>query len=161
RKRTYSHALYSFTDEHGYINLKLELADGRKKAITTFENYPNGKSFLESVKEEYHLCPKLIGIDEKSEMCNSEFCLGACKKVESVIESNYRIQKMINHFSFENKSLAVIDKGRAIEERSVLLIEEGIFKGLGYINLNYQISNKKVLESLITEMDNTKDSQHI
>ncbi len=34
-------------------------------------------------------------------------------------------------------------------------------KGLGFFNLNYQINNIEVLESIITPMKNNRDTQHI
>ena len=45
--------------------------------------------------------------------------------------------------------------------RKVLVIENGIFKGLGFFDLNHQINNTDVLLSLITPMSNNKDNQHI
>jgi DNA polymerase-3 subunit epsilon len=55
----------------------------------------------------------------------------------------------------------VIDRGRDIDERSVIYVENGVFKGLGFFDLNYQITNTEVLESIITPMDNNRDTQHI
>ena len=57
--------------------------------------------------------------------------------------------------------MVIIDKGRAIDERSAILIENGVFKGIGFFNLNYQINNIAVLESIITPMQNNRDTQHI
>ena len=57
--------------------------------------------------------------------------------------------------------MVIIDKGRDIDERSAILIENGVFKGLGFFNLNYQINNIDVLESIITPMQNNRDTQHI
>jgi DNA polymerase-3 subunit epsilon len=57
--------------------------------------------------------------------------------------------------------MLIIDRGREIAEKSVFLIENGIFKGMGFFDLNHQISNKQVLLSLITPMTNNKDNQHI
>ena len=57
--------------------------------------------------------------------------------------------------------MVIIDKGRDIDERSAILIENGIFKGLGFFNLNYQINNIEILESIITPMENNRDTQHI
>jgi DNA polymerase-3 subunit epsilon len=57
--------------------------------------------------------------------------------------------------------MVIIDKGRAIDEHSAILIENGVFKGLGFFNLNYQINNIEVLESIITPMHNNRDTQHI
>ncbi|HAB28771.1 MAG TPA: exonuclease, partial [Xanthomarina gelatinilytica] len=62
---------------------------------------------------------------------------------------------------YANKNMAIIDKGRDISERSVVLIKNGVFAGYGYINLNYQITNSSVLESVITPMENNRDTQHI
>jgi DNA polymerase-3 subunit epsilon len=57
--------------------------------------------------------------------------------------------------------MLIIDQGRAIDEKSVIHIENGLFKGLGFYDLNHQITNLKVLESIITPMENNRDSQHI
>lgn len=57
--------------------------------------------------------------------------------------------------------MVIIDKGRDIDERSAIYIENGVFKGIGFFNLNYQINNIDVLESFITPMENNRDTQHI
>ena len=57
--------------------------------------------------------------------------------------------------------MVIIDRGRAVDERSAILIENGIFKGMGFYNLNYQINNLEVLSSIITPMEHNRDSQHI
>ena len=57
--------------------------------------------------------------------------------------------------------MLIIDKGRMINERSVIWIQKGILKGYCYFDLNYQITNIDVLSNLITPLDHNKDSQHI
>ena len=57
--------------------------------------------------------------------------------------------------------MVIVDRGRAVDERSAILIENGIFKGIGFYNLNYQINNIEVLQSIITPMQNNRDTQHI
>jgi DNA polymerase-3 subunit epsilon len=165
RKAIFTHALYSFVDEYGYINLNIEKFDGRKKSITTFANAQSAKSFLQNAVDKYQLCQKLSGMyDTKKKSCykyNIQECLGACIQIESPENYNKRVVQLIEKNSYESKDIAIVDRGREVDERSVLLIEDGIFKGLGFINLNYQITNIKVLETLITQMDNNKDIQHI
>lgn len=51
-----------------------------------------------------------------------------------------------------SKDLLIVDKGRELGEYSAILIQNGIFKGLGYYDLNYQINNIHILESIITPM---------
>jgi DNA polymerase-3 subunit epsilon len=164
KRNIFTHALYSFTDENGYLNLKIDSADGRKKAVTTFSNYQSGKQFLFKAVDNFKLCAKLVGLDTTKKSCfkyHIKECEGACIAEESALDYNIRVQEMITNNSYDNQDMVIIDKGRAIDEHSVLLIEDGIFKGLGFYNLNYQITNKKVLESIITPMDNDRDTQHI
>jgi len=50
------------------------------------------------------------------------------------------------------KDVLVIDKGREIGEHSAILIKNGVFKGLGFYDLNHQINNIHILESIIAPM---------
>jgi DNA polymerase-3 subunit epsilon len=57
--------------------------------------------------------------------------------------------------------MLIIDKGRFLDERSVILIENGIYKGYGFYSLNFQINTPEVLKSIIIPMENNRDTQHI
>ncbi len=59
------------------------------------------------------------------------------------------------------RSFLIIDKGRELGEKSVVFIKNGNFKGLGYYNLNHQINNIHILESVITPMTNSTSSKTI
>ena len=164
RRTVFTHALYSFNDDNGYINLKIDKADGRKNPITTFSNRQSAKSFLFKTVEEYNLCQKLTGLyDTKSNCFNYSIktCEGACIQEESSEIYNRRVSNLIEKNSYNNKNMVIIDRGRDIDERSAILIENGIFRGLGFFSLNYQITNIEVLKSFITPMDNNRDTQHI
>jgi DNA polymerase-3 subunit epsilon len=164
QRAIFTHALYSFVDENDYINFKIEKADGRKKSITTFSNAQSAKSFVHKAVDTYQLCQKLSGVYNTKKSCfkyDINECLGACILEESPETYNKRALKLIHDNSYESQDLAIIDRGRDIDERSVLLIKDGVFKGLGYINLNYQVNNLQVLETLITPMENNRDTQHI
>ncbi len=164
RRNIFTHALYSFKDENNYINLKIDIADGRKKSITTFSNRQSGKSFITKAVEDYELCQKLTGLYKTKTSCfnyDIKTCNGACINKELPEVYNQRVEALINKNSYKNKNMVIIDKGRDIDERSAILIENGVFKGLGYFNLNYQINNIGVLESIITPMANNRDTQHI
>lgn len=164
RRSLFTYALYSFMDDNGYINLKLAAADSRKKAITTFSNHKSGRQFLFKAIETYKLCPKLVGLDTSKSNCFKypiNECEGACVQKESPEHYNLKIQKLIAENNYEDQNFIIIDKGRTVNEHSVILIENGIFKGFGYYDLNFQVTNKKILESIITPMENTRETQHI
>ncbi len=164
RRTIFTHALYSYKDENGYINLKIDKANGEELPITTFSTRASGKHFMFKVVEIYNLCQKLTGLYTTKTSCfkyDVKECLGACIIEEPSETYNKRVNVLIDKHSYENKNMLIIDRGREIEEKSVFLIENGVFKGMGFFDLNHQINNKKVLLSLITPMTNNKDNQHI
>ncbi len=160
--------LYSYIDKSGYINLKIEKVpiekEEEKNIITTFTNYQQGRSFLYKITDEFHLCQKLNHLEKTDGSCfnhDLKMCNGACIQSETSVNYNLRVQKFIDKSSYEFDDMLLIDKGRSIEEHSVILIENGIYRGYGFFNLNFQINNPEVLKSIINVMENNRDTQHI
>ena len=164
RRTIFTHALYSSIDDNGYINLSIDKSNREENPITTFSTRASGKHFLFKAVEEYNLCQKLTGLYQTKTSCfkfDVKECQGACINEEPIDLYNKKVTSLIEKYTYNSKNILIIDKGRAIEEKSVFLIENGIFKGMGFFDLNHQINNKKILSSLITPMDNDRDTQHI
>jgi DNA polymerase-3 subunit epsilon len=114
--------------------------------------------------EQYQLCLKLTGLSNSKTSCfNYEIkqCEGACVSNEASILYNERVLEMIKKHSYNHQNMAIIDSGRQHDERSVILIENGIFKGVGYVNLNFQMNNLEILKNIISPITNNRDTQHI
>jgi len=164
RRTIFTHGLFSFKDEEGYINLKVEKIKGNQKPITTFSNRESGKSFLNKIVEHYQLCQKLCGLYKTANSCfgyDIKTCAGACISEEPVEIYNKRVMNLLESHTFKNQNMILIDYGRAVDERSAVLIENGVFKGYAYFNLNFQIHTTEVLKSILTPMEHNKDAQHI
>ena len=164
RKSIFEWALYAEKDTNGYLNLKLQKADGRKKEITSFTTLQEGKNSLFRITAEYHLCQKLTGLYQTKKDCfqyKIKECDGACIGKISPEEYNARIQEFINKNSFENQNMVLIDRGRTVNERSAVLIENGIYKGYAFYNLNYQITNIEILKNILIPMQNNRDVKSI
>ena len=164
KRDKFSHGLYSFQEDDGYKHLKLERIKAKDNYITTFINHDSGRSFLNKATETYGLCQKLVGISNSKSSCFNyeiEQCDGACVKKESSESYNKKVDAFISKYSYENKNMILTDKGRNVDEKSVFVIENGVFIGMGYVDLNYQILNKDVLLSLITPITENRDSKHI
>lgn len=159
--------LYSYIDESGYINLRIEkvpIEKEEKNIITTFTNYQQGRSFLYKITDEFHLCQKLNHLEKTEGACfnhDLKMCNGACIESETPVNYNLRVQKFIDKSSYEFDDMLLIDKGRSIQEHSVILIKNGTYRGYGFFNLNFQINNPEVLKSIINVMENNRDTQHI
>ncbi|MEH6406819.1 MAG: exonuclease domain-containing protein [Leeuwenhoekiella sp.] len=164
KRSLFRNQLTSFKDNDGYINLKVERADSRKANITTFSNSQSAKAHLANIIAEYELCQSKTGMNGSTSYCMSERnqeCHGACRGEESIESYNDRVSSFIDKSSFINKNMIIIDRGRKIDERSAILIEDGQFKGYGFYSLNFQLNNRDILQRIITPMADNKDARHI
>ncbi|UOB17654.1 exonuclease domain-containing protein [Abyssalbus ytuae] len=164
KKTIFNYSLYEYPDENGYLNLKIDKADARKKAITSFSSIEEAKNFLYKITDDFNLCQKLNGLHDYKLQCfgySINQCFGACILKEPADEYNKRVEDFLKQHSYKNQHMVIVDKGREIDERSAILIENGIYKGFGFYNLNYQINNFEILKSVITPMQNNRDVQYI
>jgi len=163
-RNIFTQALYPITDDHGYIHLKLLKADGRKKHIITFSNKDAGRRFLKHISDQYGLCEKYTGAHTEKGNCRKydfDDCAGACVGEEDFETYNLRVREIISKFTMHNKNMLVIGRGRDVNEKSVVLIEYGIFKGYAYYKLNHQIGNREILDAILIPMEDNKDAKHI
>lgn len=164
KPKLYSHAIYQGLNKEGYITFNASHINGNRESVTTFNSIHSAKNFIYKISEEFCLCDKLNGISEAKKNCSKyteEKCKGACIQKEAVEEYNNRAQQVIDKYSLANKSIIIVDKGREIGEYSAVLIKKGKFIGLGFYDLNHQINNIAILESIITPMKSGKNAIHI
>ncbi|WP_291275001.1 exonuclease domain-containing protein [Flavobacterium sp.] len=164
RKSIFQWALYASKDALGYLRLSVEKADGRKKELTSFTSLIEGKNALFRITEKYQLCQKLNGLYESKAACfqyKIKECKGACVEKEKVEDYNCRVEEFMKNMQFENDNMVIVDKGRSIEERSAVLIENGVYKGYCFFDLNYQITNVEVLKNIIIPMQSNRDTKTI
>ncbi|MBY8961250.1 GIY-YIG nuclease family protein [Flavobacterium sp. D11R37] len=158
-------ALYAKKDENGYITLNIGKSDGRKKEILSFPGMTEAKSALFKITEKYKLCQKLTGLDPDAKKSCFPYtlgnCNGACIKKEPAEDYNNRVTEFINNNSFNHQSMIIIDKGRTIEERSAVLIENGVYKGYAFFNLNYQVNKPEILKNILIPMEHNRDVKNI
>ena len=164
RKSRFDISLYSSKNSEGYITLKLQKTDGRKREITSFTSPYEAKNALFNITAHYNLCQKLTGLyDTKNECFQHKIkeCNGACIGLEAVNEYNERVEEFINNHSFENDSMVLVDRGRKASERSGVLIENGTYKGYCFFDLNYQITKIEILHNILIPMQNNRDVKNI
>ena len=164
RKSIFQWALYVEKNEEGYLSLKLNKADGRKKEITSFSSLAEGKTALFRITEKYDLCQKINSLYETKSSCfqyEIKQCLGACINKELAVNYNLRVQEFLTKNTFERQNMVIIERGRSIEEKCAILIENGIYKGFCFYDLNYQINQIDILKTLIIPMQHTRDVKNI
>ncbi|MXN90060.1 exonuclease [Flavobacterium sp. Sd200] len=165
KKVIFPFSLYAVKNPEGYLSLVLSKTDGRKKEIISFAGIAEGKAALLRITNKYNLCQKINGIDPSAKQNCFPFetgsCNGGCIGKESTTDYNQRVTEFINNNSFYGQTMIVIDSGRTVNERSAVLIENGIYKGYAFYNLNYQINNIAILKNILVPMENNKDAKKI
>jgi DNA polymerase-3 subunit epsilon len=165
KKTVYPLSIYTEKDSEGFIRLKLQKTDGRKKEIVSFAGLAEGRNALLKITTKYNLCQKLNNLEGTSTGQCFQFdlgkCNGACCGKEPAEEYNTRVTEFINNNSFHNRTMVIVDRGRTLEERSAVLIEKGEYKGYAFYNLNYQVNNIDILKNILIPMENNKDIKNI
>ena len=140
KRKTMQYGLYSFKDEQGYLNLKIDKTSGRinETPHTCFTSASEARSVLSKLAERHWLCQKLCGLYETEGACfhyEIRQCNGACIGKEPAVVYNNRVTRAIGTFYYENKNFLIVDKGRSQTERSVVQVEQGKYIGFGYLDV--------------------------
>jgi len=72
---------------------------------------------------------------------------------------NERVQLFIEKNLCDNKTLAILDRGRTVSERSVIFVEKGVYKGYAFYDLNYQIINPEILKNILVSIPNNRNTR--
>ena len=164
KKTLFPWSLYVEKNEKGYLAFKIEKTDGRKKEVTSFTTTQDAKNALFRFTEEFNLCQKINGLYDTKKSCfqyDIEQCYGACIDKETPENYNTRVNQCIARNSFEKQNMVVVDVGRNKGERSAVVIENGVYKGYAFYELNYQINTIDILKKIIVPMQNNRDVRTI
>ena len=80
---------------------------------------------------------------------------------DSIKKNNTNINLLIKDLSYKFKNMLLIDKGRDIDEKSVIVVKNSNYIGYGFFTLNHQISNFEVLDSLIVKNEYIENSKEV
>lgn len=164
KRSIFTHALYVSKDKEGYLHLNIAKNDGRRNSITVFTSLQQAKTRVEKMIAHYGLCMKLCGLHYTENACfnhSIKKCNGACIGEETPEEYNKKVKELMAHFSFEEKNMMIIGKGRQPAEKSAVLIENGVIKGFAFYELNHQLNSPDIIKNLLTPLEDNKDARRI
>ncbi len=154
-----TYGLVSSENHEGYVQLSVLPIDSKSNYWAFYQTKAEATNTLFELTETFSLCTKLTGFSQARKNCYNYTigkCYGACVGKESPELYNQRVEAALKKYSFERQTLAVIDKGRTLGEKSVLFIENGIFKGYGFVSLNYHLNQLEILRNIITPMQHSQ-----
>ena len=117
-------------DEKNYKFLRIIHYDEISNCIETYSSLKNANKSLLNIHKKFGI------LNEKS------------------LINNIKIENFVEEFTFPYSNMIIVDKGRNVDEKSVILIKDSNYIGFGYFSLNHQITNYNILESLITNVKN-------
>ncbi len=148
-----SYGLYLYEDQSGYGRLTLEKKKQHLKTYYSFNGLAEGWTVLRKLVRQFELCPKLCFIQKGNELCtglNDQSCHGACSHEEPAAVYNARLLKALASLQEMLPSFIIRDRGRDNSEQSCILIENGRFYGMGYLDKDLQIQDVDSLKEQLT-----------
>ncbi len=152
RKVVFGFGLYSHTDNKGYKQLEIEKIKQGVNPIISFVSISEGNTILRKLIKEFKLCNELTSLENTK---------GNCNNIENTEDYNKKVDKLIRKLTFDHENFVIVDKGRNAHENSVILIEDGEYKGFGFVELARQFSNIDILKSVITPMKSNREVKSI
>lgn len=81
--------------------------------------------------------------------------------IESVKKYNKRIAKAIQTFQSKSGSVAILGKGRNVDEQSLVLVENGSYKGFGFVHKDVPISDFESARTYVRSSVETPTVQNL
>lgn len=135
RRATRSYGITSYEDRAGILHLGFNRSKLISSPIATFYSVQEARAYLNQAIFEYDLCPKYCQVQQSVGACHNHSegnCNGVCCGEEKPNAYNKRVRKAIRSLSKTGDDFLIIEKGRKRSEKSVIMIEDGRYRGFGY-----------------------------
>lgn len=148
-----AYGLYDYEDQSGYLRLAIEKKKRNLPAHYSFNSIGEGWQILNKLVKQFELCPRFCFIQKGNEKClglSDQSCRGACDHLETAPEYNRRLKEALQSLREMLPTFMIRDRGRHESEESCVLIENGRFYGMGWLDKNLQIQNIETLKEQLT-----------
>ncbi|NVN18439.1 GIY-YIG nuclease family protein [Muricauda sp. HICW] len=147
KKKLFTHTIDFNQNGGDHIILKVEKDRTLEYKKMAFNGMQSAKSFLDKISEEFELCPCSLGLGPE--------------EPEEASNCNNKVLSAFEKYSIQEKNVALTDQGRQTGERSFILVKNGKLQGFGFVELNHQINNIHILESIMTPMRSDENTTFI
>lgn len=164
RRTYYSYGIVQDVNENRCKVLKVEKLHSKSDPLISFSTKQAAKEYLFRLVEKHELCQQISGLYPAGGPCfhfSIKQCKGACAGEESAEEFNYRVQDAVNELSYVHKDFVILDKGRNKNEKGVILVEKGVYKGFGFLNSEEKVEHPAQFEEYINHYDDNRDVRQI
>ena len=164
RRTTYKYGLYSLYLQSGYRMIQIEKIKSTGKPHTVFASFDEALVLVHEIVAKYNLCQKLCGLYQNHGACFQHSigqCNGACIGAEPADVYNLRVDAALKEFHHKWTDMAIIDHGRSEDEVSVILIENNVFAGFGWMPNEESIVDPLRIKDFIKPYADNRDVHQI
>lgn len=164
KRVSWNYGIFQYEDRHGYKRFSISRLVKGGTPLLVFISLADARSFIKNKVAEYDLCPKLAGLQKSRGPCfdyQIKQCSGACNGDEPPFRYNKKVNKAIQSFVQDERSIAIIGQGRNHEESSVVWVENGKYLGFGFFNSDMEILHNSQLKEFIKSFPDNQDIQRI
>ncbi|MGK0387090.1 MAG: DNA polymerase-3 subunit epsilon [Patiriisocius sp.] len=158
KRPTTSYQLINYTNRKGIIQLAISKTKATTNSIATLYSNALAIEKLEQLCHDYELCPRFCSLQTQVTVCSHykiKNCKGICEDNEDVESYNTRVHEAITTFQNEKPTYIIKGQGRTATECSIILIEQGTYKGFGFIDRSETILHFEDFTNHITRYNST------
>lgn len=165
RKSRFNVGLFASHDAQGYLQFRTErIRKHNGDPVAAFSSLLEANGFLERMLDEHQLCQKHTGLQKVKGPCfyfGIHKCLGACVGTEPAGAYNLRAQNVVTRLQYVGRNLLIVDEGRKAGEKSLVMVEQGKYRGYGYVEEEFLDNEVPVLKACISAYSDNKDVRQI
>ena len=168
RRRHFPYIIHRTITDEGFICFDIAKVTARTRAkfdiVAEFPKLSSAQARMERICRDYELCPKYCGLERGSGCCfryHIKQCRGGCAGREDYKAYNERVEQAVDLIGtiFE-EDFFLIDEGRTKTEKTVFLVEEGEYKGWGYLDTQ-ESADEMILRDAIRPYINNPETKRI
>ncbi|WP_299608556.1 exonuclease domain-containing protein [uncultured Aquimarina sp.] len=152
KKPVAPYCIMYYTNRKGVIQLAIDRSHTFDHSIEIFYTRAEAIEKLEQLCEKFQLCPRYCSLQTTTERCSHykiKNCKGICIGDESVALYNMRAQQALSSLKKDQKSYFIKGKGRTFNEQSFVMIQDGVYRGFGYLQNDEQILNSEDFDTYL------------
>ena len=144
RRKFFPYVIFEYENQNGYRCLSYAKVKAKDRAklniLRELPNLNSAKSMMRRLIEQFELCQSLCSVDNTGGPCfyfHLHKCHGACVGEESPDDYNERVEMVSEAVKIDfEENFILVDEGRNNEEKSIVLVEGGMYRGFGYVGLD-------------------------
>jgi len=159
-----NYALTYFTNNVGIIELKIDYLKRVTNPLITYEGSKKAKDHLKYIVETNQFCLKYCDLEKGKNSCfyfQIKKCLGICCNKESNGEYNKRVLKFIMATQPKKLNESLFTSGRNRKEIGFVFIENGVYKGFGFIPKKSRFRDNEYLKKKLIKQNDNRDARRI